>query len=155
MMTNFEMVKHLNEVMGNPEGEALTNHNRALVQLELIREEINELIKAIDAGDMIETRDAISDVLVTTYGLAHLLGIDADKDMKEVQESNMSKLCTNMVELSDTIDYYSQLGVTIGSRGELPEVCVYSVKDQSDYSGKFYPSGKFLKCINWKEPCFE
>ena len=38
-------------------------------------------------------RDAIADVLVTTYGMAHVLGIDADADMATVQASNLSKLC--------------------------------------------------------------
>nr|WP_315984038.1 nucleoside triphosphate pyrophosphohydrolase family protein [Aliamphritea spongicola] len=57
---------------------------------------------------MSEVRDAIADVLVTTYGMAHVLGIDADQDMATVQASNLSKLCKTQEEVEQTLAYYSE-----------------------------------------------
>lgn len=154
-MTNFTEVSRLNEIMGNPKGVALTNRNQALAQIEIIGEEFHELIKAVDENDMTQIRDAIADVLVTTYGMAHFYGIDADADMKEVQRSNMSKLCVTELEAIDTLTAYRALGIDVESRGDAPEIVVYSTCGQSDINGKYYPEGKFLKSINFKEPRFE
>ncbi len=153
-MSNFTEVSRLNEIMGNRKGCGITNYNRTLAQLLLIEEEFNELRLSISEMDIKEVRDAIADVLVTTYGLAHVLGIDADKDMEEVQQSNLSKLCTTEAEAAETIKHYERIGVKVSTRGEAPEIVIVSNCDQSDIKGKFYVKGKFLKCVNWFEPDF-
>lgn len=48
------------------------------LRLALIDEEIKELNKAIYDNDIIETRDALSDILYVTYGIADVLGINID-----------------------------------------------------------------------------
>lgn len=151
-MTNFQEVSRLNDVMGNPKGD-INNPDwmKAKGQLLLIQEELQEMIEAIDNQDMTALRDSTADVLVTTYGQAHKMGIDADADMKEVQSSNMSKLCTTAQELLDTTKHYSDMGVKVYASGVIPEACVKSAEDQV-VNGKFYPAHKFLKCVNWKEP---
>jgi NTP pyrophosphatase (non-canonical NTP hydrolase) len=151
-MSNFTEVSRLNEIMGNRKGCAINNPNHAFSQFLLITEEMDELQKALNDKDIKEIRDAIADVLVTTYGLAHVLGIDADKDMEEVQQSNLSKLCTTEAEAAETIEAYDRIGVKVSTRGEVPEIVIVSNCDQSDIKGKFYPAGKFLKCVNWFEP---
>lgn len=154
-MSNFTEVSHLNEVMGNHKGDALTNFNRAHAQFEIIQEELTELHKALYDRNFTEIRDGIADVLVTTYGLSHLLGINADDDMKEVQSSNMSKLCVTELEAAQTIEKYESMGVMVSTRGDAPEIAIYSNCSQSDSNGKYYPEGKFLKSINFKEPVFK
>jgi NTP pyrophosphatase (non-canonical NTP hydrolase) len=151
-MSNFTEVSRLNEIMGNRKGCAVNNPNRAFSQFLLITEEMEELKAAFEYGRFADVRDAIADVLVTTYGLAHILGIDADKDMEEVQQSNLSKLCTTEAEATETIESYDRIGVKVSTRGEAPEIVIVSNCDQSDIKGKFYPAGKFLKCVNWFEP---
>ena len=53
---------------------------------------MSELKEAIDAKDIKEVADALTDILYVTYGAGHAFGIDLDKCFKEVQNSNMSKL---------------------------------------------------------------
>ena len=58
----------------------------------LIKEELDELKKAIDNKDLLEVADALTDILYVTYGAGHAFGINLDKCFDEVQQSNMSKL---------------------------------------------------------------
>ena len=62
------------------------------LRLELIKEELNELLKAMNDKDLLEVADALTDILYVTYGAGHAFGIDLDKCFEEVQNSNMSKL---------------------------------------------------------------
>jgi predicted HAD superfamily Cof-like phosphohydrolase len=64
---------------------------RQLLRVTLIREELDELIMAMGQGDLIETADAIGDLLYVVYGTAAECGIDADKVFAEVHRSNMTK----------------------------------------------------------------
>ena len=155
-MSNFSDVSFLNSVFGNVLGDKSNpDWQKAAKQLHLIKEELAELVEGIDNQDLSEVRDAIADVLVTTYGMAHVLGIDADKDMATVQASNLSKLCKTQDEVDQTLAYYSEeVGLQVYSGGELPKAFIKSTEDQTGKDGKFYPAHKFLKCINWHEPKF-
>jgi len=63
------------------------------VSIELIREEFeDELIPALERGDLVESADAVVDLLYVTFVLACRMGIDAEVLFDEVQRSNMSKL---------------------------------------------------------------
>ncbi|QZE10332.1 MazG-like nucleotide pyrophosphohydrolase [Microbacterium phage Luna18] len=63
------------------------------VSVELIREEFeDELIPALQAGDLVESVDACADILYVTFGLLNRLGVDVEPVYDEVQRSNMSKL---------------------------------------------------------------
>lgn len=67
--------------------------DRIPVRVELIREEfIDELIPALEAGDLVETADACVDLLYVVLGLMVECGLDAGPLFDEVQRSNMSKL---------------------------------------------------------------
>lgn len=153
-MSNFTDVSFLNTVFGNQKGECGTpNWEKAAKQLHLIQEELAELVEGIDKHDVTEVRDAIADVLVTTYGMAHILGINADADMAAVQESNLSKLCKTEDEIAQTLAYYeNEIGIDVYAGGELPKAFIKSGKDQNGKDSKFYPAHKFLKNINWHEP---
>lgn len=60
--------------------------------LELIGEELGELTYAISTGDLIETADAIGDLLWVVESLSVRLGINTDRVLKEIKASNASKL---------------------------------------------------------------
>jgi predicted HAD superfamily Cof-like phosphohydrolase len=77
------------EVKSKPEFPDLDTVN---LRIELIREELQELIDACGARDIVEVADALTDILYVTYGAAHSFGIPIDACFKEVQRSNMSKL---------------------------------------------------------------
>lgn len=153
-MSNFTDVSYLNTVFGNLQGDYQNpDWSKAAKQLHLIQEELAELVEGIENHDIREVRDAIADVLVTTYGMAHILGIDADRDMAAVQASNLSKLCKTEEEIAHTLAYYrNEIGLDVYSGGELPEAYIKSGCDQTGKDGKFYPAHKFLKSINWHEP---
>lgn len=59
---------------------------------DLVREEAQELITALAAGDEVEQLDALIDIMVVTAGALHSLGVDADGAWKEVMRSNFAKV---------------------------------------------------------------
>ena len=93
-MSNFQNVKKFMQTFGQEVKERNEFPNEKTIQLryELIKEELEELNKAIKDKDMKEVADALTDILYVTYGAGHAFGINLDKCFDEVQESNMSKL---------------------------------------------------------------
>ena len=93
-MSNFEEVKKFMKTFGQ---EVVTkpqfpDKKTAKLRLDLIKEELNELEQAVNANNLKEIADALTDILYVTYGAGCAYGIDLDKCFKEVQRSNMSKL---------------------------------------------------------------
>ena len=96
-MTNFDKVGIFMKTFGqevkvNP---CFSTDKINKLRLSLIKEELQELIKAMEAKDLIEVADALTDILYVTYGAGHAFGINLDKCFEEVQNSNMSKLDNN------------------------------------------------------------
>ena len=93
-MTNFEKVKEFMTTFGQEVKDKAEFPNKKIVELrkKLIDEEFNELKDAINENNLIEVADALTDILVVTYGAGVAFGIDLDKCFKEVHRSNMSKL---------------------------------------------------------------
>ena len=93
-MTNFEKVKLFMQTYGQ-EVKAKANFSDEKtnnLRVDLIKEELGELTKAMDEKDLLEVADALTDILYVTYGAGHAFGINLDKCFDEVQRSNMSKL---------------------------------------------------------------
>lgn len=157
MNTSFQLVSHMNEKFGNPKGDIDDPQWADLRnQASNILDEYNELcVDGINPKNMTEVRDAICDILVFTYGLGHLAGVDVDRDMSKVYTSNMSKFCTNDEELQATIKKYADIGVKVVPEGEFPYAFVRSTEHQTDINGKIYQANKFLKGVNFKEPVFD
>ena len=93
-MTNFEKVKSFMQTYGQ---EVKTKANFSdektnKLRIDLIKEELEELTKAMDEKDLLEVADALTDILYVTYGAGHAFGINLDMCFDEVQNSNMSKL---------------------------------------------------------------
>ena len=93
-MSNFNKVKTFMQTYGQEIRSTASFPDKKIVKLrlDLIKEELDELIKAIKENNIVEVADALTDILYVTYGAGHAFGIDLDKCFNEVQESNMSKL---------------------------------------------------------------
>tara|TARA_B100000035_G_scaffold306084_1_gene307704 strand:- start:992 stop:1363 length:372 start_codon:yes stop_codon:yes gene_type:complete len=96
-MTNFEKVGYFMQTFGQEVKlkPSFSTDKINLLRLNLIKEELNELIDAMDKKDLVEVGDALTDILYVTYGAGHAFGINLDKCFEEVQNSNMSKLDNN------------------------------------------------------------
>lgn len=96
-MTNFEKIKEFHRVFKRPFAEKPTIPLGKVqdLRIKLMKEELEEVIKAIENGDLKNLSKELADLLVVTYGTADAYGIDADKAMDLVHKSNMSKLDNN------------------------------------------------------------
>ena len=88
-------VRQFQAAMGQPVKlwpEALPA-DRVPVRIELIREEFeDELMPALETGDLVETVDACIDLMYGVLGLMVEIGVNAEPLFNEVHASNMSKL---------------------------------------------------------------
>ena len=93
-MTNFEKVGTFMKTFGQEvkQSSSFSTEKINKLRVSLIKEELDELIEAINKKDLVEVADALSDILYVTYGAGHAFGINLDKCFDEVQASNMSKL---------------------------------------------------------------
>lgn len=94
MKSNFEKVKEFHHAFGLPDEKELTqlDEKTHLLRKELIREEYEEVIEAMDEKDLSHIAKEFADLLYVTYGAALCYGIDLDACFAEVHNSNMSKL---------------------------------------------------------------
>lgn len=65
--------------------------SEALLALSFIDEERGELGRAISKDDLIETIDALGDMLYVIYGYLVRLGVDIEPIFEEIHRSNMTK----------------------------------------------------------------
>ena len=93
-MTNFEKVGAFMKTFGQEvkQSSSFSSDKINTLRVSLIKEELDELIEAINKKDLVEVADALTDILYVTYGAGHAFGINLDDCFEEVQNSNMSKL---------------------------------------------------------------
>jgi predicted HAD superfamily Cof-like phosphohydrolase len=68
------------------------NQEQFKLYVNLIDEEFKELKEAINNNDMLETLDALEDILVVTIGAIHSAGFDGEGAWKEVMSTNFAKI---------------------------------------------------------------
>jgi predicted HAD superfamily Cof-like phosphohydrolase len=68
------------------------NQEQFKLYINLIEEEFKELKEAINNNDMLETLDALEDILVVTIGAIHSAGMDGEGAWKEVMRTNFAKI---------------------------------------------------------------
>ena len=93
-MTNFEKVGTFMKTFGQDvkQNSSFSTDKINELRISLIKEELDELIEAMNKKDLVEVADALTDILYVTYGAGHAFGINLDECFEEVQNSNMSKL---------------------------------------------------------------
>ena len=96
-MTNFEKVGIFMKTFGQDvkQSSSFSTNKINELRVSLIKEELDELIEAMNKKDLVEVADALTDILYVTYGAGHAFGINLDECFEEVQNSNMSKLDIN------------------------------------------------------------
>ena len=147
--TNFQKVIDFNKAFGVPvhdtvQEEIFTkNPSLTKLRLDLILEEVRELKEAIETNDMVETIDALADILYVVYGAGASFGIDLDNAYDIVHKSNMSKLCKTEEDAIETVRRYKEIYENGASPYDTP-----AYRKSAD--GKFWvvynkSTGKILK----------
>lgn len=151
-MSNFEKTITFNKTFGVPVFDKVqheifdTNPKLVSLRLSLIEEEVKELKEAIKEKDMVETVDALSDILYVVYGMGASLGIDLNKAFDLVHKSNMSKSCSTEQEAKDTVEWYKDQYEKKQQPYDTP-----SYRKNGEYWVVFNKStGKILKSINYQ-----
>ena len=96
-MSNFSKVGIFMKTFGQEvkDNPSFSTDKINKLRIDLIKEELEELTEAMKNKDLLEVADALTDILYVTYGAGHAFGINLDKCVEEVQNSNMSKLDEN------------------------------------------------------------
>lgn len=74
-----------------PEKPYIPSNNLKSLRKQLIIEEVNETLEAINKDDLVEIADGIVDSIVVLLGTAVTFGIDVRPIWKEIHKSNMAK----------------------------------------------------------------
>ena len=87
------MVDEFHEAFGIARSSqpAVPDETTCKLRLALISEELQELDAAFRDRDLVETADALADLLYVVYGTAVSCGIDIQPVFREVHRSNMTK----------------------------------------------------------------
>jgi len=112
--SDYQSVVEFNKTFGVPVYDTpqkdIFTRDPALVEyrLSLIREEVKELEEACKNKDLVETVDALADIIYVVQGMACSLGLDLDTAFDIVHKSNMSKVCRTEEEAQATVAYYKE-----------------------------------------------
>lgn len=121
------------------------------LHVNLVKEEVNELLTAVENNDMVEICDGIADSIwvITQLGMLH--GVNINEVITECLRSNLSKFCDSDQEAIDTIKAYhdgthpDKMGISISvyyeQRGD--KWIILRAKDD-----------KVMKSINFTPPNF-
>ena len=88
-MTNFEKVGVFMKTFGQEikSKSGLSSDKINELRINLIKEELEELKKAINDNDIKEVADALTDILYVTYGAGHAFGINLDEFIMKAAKS--------------------------------------------------------------------
>merc|ERR1719230_98610 len=125
------------------------------LRLKLIKEEVRELADAMEAKDMVETVDALGDILYVVYGAGGAFGVNLDQAFDLIHKSNMTKLCKTEEEAKETVEWYKKNKT--GPDGKYPyDSPAYRLSPDGKYYVPFNEStGKILKSVNYSQVKFD
>lgn len=117
--------------------------DRSTLRVNLLKEELKELVAAIEDNDLVEIADAFCDLQYVLSGaiLEYGMGAKFKALFDEVHRSNMSKTCSSVEEAERTIAYYKDRKGEDGFYEEKQgKYIVYRMAD-----------GKVLKSVKYSE----
>lgn len=159
-LTNFEKSLQFNrmagmKLYGSVQHDIFDNKYDMDRVMGLIKEEVGELEVAVKNKDIVETVDALADILYTVYNMGGTIGVDLDKAYDIVHKSNMSKFCQTQEIAQSTIDDYRYArdnNLTTLRMTEKPSL-------RPTFDGKGWvvydmENGRILKSNRWSPPDF-
>jgi predicted HAD superfamily Cof-like phosphohydrolase len=111
-MTNYEKVIQFNKEFGvktfdTPQPTIFDDDPKLVkYRMDLIREEVKELEQGVCNKDLVESVDALADILYVVYGMGVSIGVNMDQAFDLVHKSNMSKLCVSEEDAKKTVEWY-------------------------------------------------
>lgn len=108
--SNFEDVCDFNTQFGVKKLNIPSLDDEPFIEskMALIREEMSELEEAVKNKDLIETVDALTDILYVVLGMGYGINVNLDQAFKIVHESNMSKICLTEEIAIQTVEWYKE-----------------------------------------------
>jgi hypothetical protein len=143
--TNFQDVCDFNTQFGVKKLDMASLDDEPFIEskMALIREEVSELEEAVKNKDLVETVDALTDILYVVLGMGYGLNVNLDEAFKIVHDSNMSKICLTEQEATDTVAWY-KINQTRYTRPN------YRVNSAGNYVVYDEATRKILKSIYYK-----
>ena len=137
------MIEHWSTVFGLPISKEprFPDPGRVNLCLKLIREELKETEEAIAFKDLKETQDGLGDLLWVTIRAMMEFGVDSEKTIKAIYDSNMSKADVSEEDATITYKKYMDQGIQTYCRERKGLFITYRVSDN-----------KVLKSHNFKTP---
>jgi phosphoribosyl-ATP pyrophosphohydrolase len=102
MVLDFWRIGHPDKIAEEP---SFPDEEMRELNLKLIEEEFKELILATGQDDIVETADAIVDLIYVTIGMAITHGIPIEEVFAEVHRTNMAKFPDGKV----TLNHYGKI----------------------------------------------
>jgi len=145
-MFKLEKIEEWSKIFGLPIGEKpqIPSDKEVEFCLSLIEEELAELKEALAAKNLEGVCDATGDLVWVVVRLKLHFGLDPDKIMKAVSESNFSKADYYEQDAFGTFEKYRMVGVEVVQKQVGNAILTYRKSD-----------GKLLKSINFQEPNFK
>ncbi len=126
-----------------------------------------ELLEAVATGNVGLIRDGLSDKRVTLNGFATVLTFSLSEDFRHTMDNLFTRFDNCLEDAENTQSKYAKIGVAtvieantlIDEDGEHEDNPVYFVnkvaEDVTGADGEFYPKGKFLKSVNFRNDNFD
>lgn len=155
---NGQLAKFINQRAGR----ICTNKPKQtdlLNQAKLIQSELDELVENIELCNIEEIRDALGDILVTTYGFEGLMPLNIDRDYRIDVEANLSRIDETYNDATITQDKYLANGVKTEIHVvEIHGKTYYPVRTinetQIGLNGEKFTPNKFAKSHTFRQPTY-
>ena len=139
------LINHWSKVFNLP--VSLTKNfppkRRLKLDIALIKEEFKEIKEAVKNDDLKEYQDGLGDLLWVIVRAMLSAGIDPGKTIEAIYHSNMSKADRNLLEATQTAEFYKEQGVETFHKVNDGFYLTFRKSDK-----------KLLKGRSFKEPIF-
>lgn len=129
------------------------NHPYVKLSMDLVNEEVNgdgELIDSFNKGDLTGVIDGLGDTLKVACQMCYALDINPEELLKEINDSNFSKFCTNQYQAIETVNTYENDSRYFNVYAELVGE-YYIIKGWKVGKNPEVDTPKILKAYNYKE----
>jgi NTP pyrophosphatase (non-canonical NTP hydrolase) len=113
--------------------------------IKLVEEELEEVKHALRSKDIIEMVDGLGDLFWVVVRAMQSAGVDVDKTIDAIYDSNMSKLATSKEEAEASVKRYEEMGIKTG----------FKKVGKKYYKIFRLMDNKVLKSINFAVPNFD